>query len=37
DYQNTYTASISYTDFFGGNYNPINDRDFLAVSFGVNF
>ncbi|MFL3884633.1 hypothetical protein ACJU4V_10720, partial [Pseudomonas aeruginosa] len=28
---------ISYTDFFGGNYNPINDRDFLAVSFGVNF
>ncbi|WP_121349886.1 DUF1302 family protein, partial [Pseudomonas aeruginosa] len=27
----------SYTDFFGGNYNPINDRDFLAVSFGVNF
>ena len=33
----TYTASISYTDFFGGNYNPINDRDFLAVSFGVNF
>jgi hypothetical protein len=37
DYQNTYTASISYTDFFGGDYNPINDRDFIAVSFGVNF
>ena len=37
DYQNTYTASISYTDFFGGDYNPVNDRDFVAVSFGVNF
>ncbi|MDF3936806.1 DUF1302 domain-containing protein [Pseudomonas citronellolis] len=37
DYQNTYTASISYTDFFGGDYNPVNDRDFIAVSLGVNF
>ncbi|WP_263147327.1 DUF1302 domain-containing protein [Pseudomonas sp. RIT-PI-AD] len=37
EYRNTYTASISYTDFFGGDYNPVTDRDFLAVSFGVNF
>ncbi|AOE87300.1 DUF1302 domain-containing protein [Pseudomonas sp. TCU-HL1] len=37
DYQNTYTASLSYTDFFGGTYNTLVDRDFLAVSFGVNF
>ncbi|MHC5350617.1 DUF1302 domain-containing protein [Metapseudomonas furukawaii] len=37
DYQNTYTASLSYTDFFGGHYNTLVDRDFLAVSFGVNF
>ncbi|SDH64229.1 DUF1302 domain-containing protein [Pseudomonas panipatensis] len=37
DYQNTYTASLSYTDFFGGDYNPVNDRDFIALSFGVNF
>ena len=37
DYQNTYTASISYTDFFGGKYNTLVDRDFLAVSFGMNF
>jgi len=37
DYQNTYTASLSYTDFFGGKYNTSTDRDFVALSFGVNF
>ncbi|MHC5785631.1 DUF1302 domain-containing protein [Pseudomonas idahonensis] len=37
DYRNTYTASLSYTDFFGGRYNTLTDRDFLALSFGVNF
>ncbi|MDU9415075.1 DUF1302 domain-containing protein [Pseudomonas sp. zfem005] len=37
EYQNTYTASLSYTDFFGGKYNTLIDRDFLALSFGVNF
>lgn len=37
DYQNTYTASLSYTDFFGGDYNTTTDRDFVALSFGVNF
>ena len=37
DYQNTYNASLSYTDFFGGEYNTITDRDFVALSFGVNF
>ncbi|MFZ3153889.1 DUF1302 domain-containing protein [Pseudomonas sp.] len=37
DYQNTYTASLSYTDFFGGEYNTITDRDFVALSVGVNF
>ena len=37
DYQNTYTASLSYTDFFGGEYNTVTDRDFVALSFGVNF
>ncbi len=36
-YQNTYTASLSYTDFFGGDYNTLVDRDFLAFSVGVNF
>lgn len=37
DYQNTYTASLSYTDFFGGKYNTSIDRDFVALSFGMNF
>ncbi|WP_166365413.1 DUF1302 domain-containing protein [Pseudomonas akapageensis] len=37
DYRNTYTASLSYTDFFGGDYNTLTDRDFVALSFGVNF
>ncbi len=37
DYKNTYTASLAYTDFFGGEYNSMTDRDFLAFSVGVNF
>ncbi|HCF6874153.1 TPA: DUF1302 domain-containing protein [Pseudomonas aeruginosa] len=37
EYRNTYTASLSYTDFFGGDYNTLVDRDFLALSVGVNF
>ncbi|MGE8065241.1 DUF1302 domain-containing protein [Pseudomonas sp. NPDC089569] len=37
DYQNTYTASLSYTDFFGGDFNTNVDRDYVALSFGVNF
>nr|WP_298171526.1 DUF1302 domain-containing protein [uncultured Pseudomonas sp.] len=37
EYQNTYNASLSYTDFFGGKYNTSIDRDFLALSFGMNF
>ncbi|MDP3815896.1 DUF1302 domain-containing protein [Pseudomonas sp.] len=37
DYQNTYSASLAYTDFFGGEYNTAIDRDFLAFSVGVNF
>lgn len=37
DFRNTYTASLSYTDFFGGDFNTNTDRDFLALSFGVNF
>ncbi|WP_080635353.1 DUF1302 domain-containing protein [Pseudomonas asplenii] len=37
DYRNTYTASLSYTDFFGGRYNTLIDRDFLALSVGANF
>ncbi|MGO4313444.1 DUF1302 domain-containing protein [Pseudomonas sp. KB_15] len=37
EYNNTYTTSLSYTDFFGGKYNTSIDRDFLALSFGMNF
>ena len=37
EYQNMYTASLSYTDFFGGDYNTLVDRDFVAFSVGVNF
>ncbi|TWC31357.1 uncharacterized protein DUF1302 [Pseudomonas sp. SJZ079] len=37
EYQNTYTADLSYTDFFGGDFNTAIDRDFVALSFGVNF
>lgn len=37
EYQNTYTTSLSYTNFFGGDYNTQTDRDFVALSFGVHF
>ncbi len=37
NYRNTYSASLSYTDFFGGDYNVMTDRDFLALSVGMNF
>jgi hypothetical protein len=37
EYRNTYYASLSYTDFFGGRYNTNIDRDFVALSFGMSF
>ncbi|KJU78910.1 type V secretory pathway, adhesin AidA [Ectopseudomonas oleovorans] len=37
EYRNTYYASLSYTDFFGGRYNTNIDRDFVALSFGMPF
>ena len=37
DYQNTYTAGLSYTNFFDGRYNTLTDRDFVSMNFGVNF
>jgi hypothetical protein len=36
-YLSTYNASLSYTNFFGGEFNKNVDRDFLALSFGVSF
>ena len=37
NYLTNYTASLSYTNFFGGRYNTEVDRDFVALSFAVNF
>lgn len=38
NYLNTWTADLSYTDFFGaGRYNLINDRDFLALNIKYSF
>lgn len=37
DYQNTYTAALSYTNYFDGKYNTMTDRDFVSLSLGVNF
>lgn len=36
-YQNTYTAGLSYTNFFDGRYNTMKDRDFVSLTFGMNF
>lgn len=37
DYLSTYNASVSYTQFMGGKYSLIKDRDFAAVSVGMQF
>nr|WP_314489804.1 DUF1302 domain-containing protein [uncultured Pseudomonas sp.] len=37
EYQNTYTSSLSYTNFFGGRYSTLSDRDFMALSVGIKF
>lgn len=37
EYQNMYTASIGYTNFFEGRYNMLTDRDFASMSVGINF
>ncbi|ACO80255.1 hypothetical protein AvCA_41220 [Azotobacter vinelandii CA] len=36
-YLDTYSAGLSYTDFFGGEYSTLADRDFLLLSLGVRF
>lgn len=38
DYQNSWSADLSYTDFFGaGRYNLINDRDFVSFNIKYSF
>lgn len=36
-YLNTYNLNLSMTEFFGGDYNLMTDRDFVSVSVGVTF
>ena len=37
-YQSTWSADLSYTDFFGaGRYNLVNDRDFVAFNVKYSF
>ncbi|BBB31086.1 DUF1302 domain-containing protein [Neptunomonas japonica] len=37
DYLERYRAQISYTNFFGGDYNELADRDFISLSTSVSF
>jgi hypothetical protein len=38
NYQNTWTADLSYTNFFGARrYNLLNDRDFIAMNIKYSF
>lgn len=38
NYQNKWTADLSYTDYFGaGRYNLVNDRDFVALNVKYSF
>ncbi|MCK4501493.1 MAG: DUF1302 domain-containing protein [Desulfuromonadales bacterium] len=38
NYQNTWTADLSYTEFFGaGRHNLVNDRDFVALNIKYSF
>ncbi|MFI8611050.1 DUF1302 domain-containing protein [Pseudomonas sp. NPDC077649] len=34
---NTYNASLAYTDYIDGDYGTRGDRDFVSISLGVNF
>ena len=37
DYMNIYRADLSYTTFFNADYNDVQDRDFVSLSFSVAF
>ncbi len=37
DYLTTYNAAISYTQFMGGDYSVVSDRDFASISVGMQF
>ncbi|NRP58602.1 DUF1302 domain-containing protein [Marinobacterium sp. xm-d-564] len=37
DYLNKYSFQLGYTDYFGGDYNELEDRDFISLSASVSF
>jgi len=37
DYLSRYKASISYTQFMGGDFSTVSDRDFASISVGMQF
>ncbi len=37
DYLNQYSGTLAYTTFSGGDYNTVEDRDFLSFSLSVSF
>lgn len=37
DYLNQYSVQLAYTDFFGGDFNSVEDRDFLSLSASMSF
>lgn len=37
DYLNIYRAELSYTTYFGADYNEQEDRDFVSLSFSIAF
>jgi hypothetical protein len=36
-YQQTYSASLSFRAFSGGDYNILSDKDFIALSLGITY
>ncbi|WP_084784153.1 DUF1302 domain-containing protein [Marinobacterium aestuarii] len=37
EYLNQYSVQLAYTNFFGGDYNELEDRDFVSLSASVAF
>ncbi len=37
DYLSMYNAAIAYTQYMGGDYSTVSDRDFASISMGVQF
>lgn len=37
EYQRTFSTSLAYSNFFGGRYSTLGDRDYLELSFALKF